>query len=107
MALAAVLALCAFLVRGRRAARARHQILTRRLDLALEAGGMGTWVWDRETGRLMWDGRLAELYGVKGVDSVEAWMALVDDQDRMNTEEAVVRSMEDGGHRFEVVHRLV
>jgi PAS domain S-box-containing protein len=107
VALLAVFALCVFLVRSRRAARARHQILTRRLDLALEAGGMGTWVWDRETGRLMWDGRLGELYGAEGVDTVEAWMSLVDDEDRLSTEEAVLHSMEDGGQRFEVVHRLV
>lgn len=102
----AVVALGVFLVRSRGRARARHQILTRRLDLALEASGMGTWVWDRDSGQLVWDGRLNELYGVSGVASVEAWMSLVDEEDRQNTDEAVRRSMEEGP-RFEVVHRRV
>jgi PAS domain S-box-containing protein len=35
-----------------------------RLRLALEAGRMGTWDWNVRTGRLVWDARQCELFGV-------------------------------------------
>ena len=35
-----------------------------RLRLALAAGGIGTWDWDLASGRITWDGRMHELYGL-------------------------------------------
>lgn len=35
-----------------------------RLRLALDAGRMGTWQWDIETGRIIWDEQLEALYGL-------------------------------------------
>jgi len=36
-----------------------------RLGTALRAAGMGTWVWDIETDRMIWDQALAQLFGVQ------------------------------------------
>jgi PAS domain S-box-containing protein len=36
----------------------------RRLRLALDAGQMGTWRWDLRSGRVAWDERMEELYGL-------------------------------------------
>jgi PAS domain S-box-containing protein len=35
-----------------------------RFELALSAGGMGTWEWDLRTGVVRWDERCAELFGI-------------------------------------------
>src|SRR5690348_10239315 len=37
----------------------------RRLHLAVEAGGLGTWHWNLSDGRVKWDRRLEELYGLE------------------------------------------
>ncbi len=39
--------------------------LARRLSLALDAGGLGTWRWDMATGRVEWDTRLEQLFGLE------------------------------------------
>jgi PAS domain S-box-containing protein len=62
-----------------------------RLSLALEAGKIGTWEWDVATGRLTWDARQLELFGLTpdGFDeSVETFLKLVhpEDQERLRTE---------------------
>lgn len=38
--------------------------LVARVRLALEAGGLGTWRWDRRTGEVTWDSGMERLYGL-------------------------------------------
>jgi signal transduction histidine kinase/CheY-like chemotaxis protein len=42
---------------------AELQITTQRLDIALAASKIGVWEWDIDTGGLIWDQRMKELYG--------------------------------------------
>jgi len=56
-----------------------------RLSLALEAGRIGTWEWDVATGRLTWDARELELFGLAPDSfdqSVETFLELVHPEDR-------------------------
>ncbi|HEX3529652.1 MAG TPA: PAS domain S-box protein, partial [Thermoanaerobaculia bacterium] len=62
-----------------------------RLSLALEAGKIGTWEWDVVTGRLAWDARQLELFGLapdRFDQSVETFLQLVhpDDRERLRAE---------------------
>ena len=57
---------------------ARQPSLVRaRLRLALDAAGMGLWDWDLDTGRLVWDERSAQMYGMT-LDEVTGSIADVD-----------------------------
>lgn len=53
----------------------------RRLELALDASGIGIWEHNASTGDITWDGRLRELYGLDPVDSIR-WIELVHPMDR-------------------------
>jgi PAS domain S-box-containing protein len=60
-----------------------------RLDLVLEAGGMGTWDWDLRADHIQWDERTAAIFGVRLEDfdgSLETFNTLVhpDDRDALN-----------------------
>ncbi len=43
---------------------------SQRLQLALEAGGMGMWAWDLQTNRMIWNSREYELMGLPAGDGV-------------------------------------
>jgi PAS domain S-box-containing protein len=45
--------------------RPNPTILEHRLQLALDAGQLGTWTWDMAAGRTVWDERLEELHGLE------------------------------------------
>ena len=52
------------------------ETLSHRLQLALEASKIGVWEFDESTGKLIWDDRMRELYGVpagKVTDEYEDW----------------------------------
>jgi serine phosphatase RsbU (regulator of sigma subunit)/PAS domain-containing protein len=77
--------------------------LGRRLGLALEAGRMGTWWWDRASGEVHYDDRLAALYGRTRTAmpaTLDAWMELLhpDERDRAVSGSAIEA---DGRFRFE------
>lgn len=79
------------------------------LRLALAAGSMGTWVWDRRTGQVTRDRNLQRLYGLDPdptTGTFEEWTALVhpDDRDRVLSE--VQRAVAEGG-TYELQHRVV
>ena len=79
------------------------------LRLALAAGNMGTWVWDRRSGSVIRDRNLQALYGLDlepGHSSFDEWVKLVhpDDRDRLLGE--VDRALAEGG-TYELEHRVV
>jgi PAS domain S-box-containing protein len=63
----------------------RLRTLTDRWQLALRASGYGVWDLDPTTGRLIWDDRLFEIYGVKRETfscTYEGWLNLLHPEDR-------------------------
>jgi PAS domain S-box-containing protein len=64
-----------------RALRESHE----RLNLALQASGVGTWGWDIDDNRVSWDGYTQPLFGLPGASfagSYDAFRALVHEDDR-------------------------
>ncbi len=45
-------------------AAARLALLNQRIELALDASGIGLWSYEIETGRTFWDARMREIYGL-------------------------------------------
>jgi PAS domain S-box-containing protein len=86
-----------------------HATVTLRLELAMEAGGIGSFDWDLRTGQLTWDDRLAEMFGYETADvveSIEAFNARVHPDDLP----IVTRAMDDAigsVSDFEAEYRVV
>ncbi|MGN6695355.1 MAG: GAF domain-containing protein [Aquihabitans sp.] len=58
--------------------------LSTHLRLALDAGGFGTWRWDRASGKTVWDSEMERLFGLEPGTfdgTFEAWRALVHPDD--------------------------
>jgi PAS domain S-box-containing protein len=56
-----------------------------RLALALAAGGLGLWRWDRTSRTIAWGDGLAEMFGLDPAclpDTIEAWLEIVHPDDR-------------------------
>jgi PAS domain S-box-containing protein len=79
------------------------------LQLALEAGRLGTWRWDAPTGEVVWDDTLEAMFGFEPggfPGTFEAYAERLHPDDREFVLETIRRSMASGrGHEFE--HRVV
>jgi serine phosphatase RsbU (regulator of sigma subunit) len=83
--------------------------LAERLALALEAGGFGTWRWEKATGVVEWDTKLEELYGLQpgGFDGTfDAYVALLHPEDVAATLATVAEAVE-AKSSYVVEHRVV
>lgn len=82
----------------------------RRLEMAVEATGLGFWEWDSRTGVITWSERNRELFGVGPTTKITAarYMELVHPEDRERVREAyrAARS-QPGGSDFSVEYRAV
>jgi PAS domain S-box-containing protein len=82
----------------------------RRLELAVEATGLGFWEWDLRNHRVTWSERNRALFGLPANDAIDMdrYVALIhpDDLDRVRGAFAEVRDRPDGGD-FSVEHRAV
>lgn len=79
-----------------------------RLDLALGAGGTGTWYLDPETGQLEWDQRMVSLLGLEEGTfdgTYETFKAVVLEEDLQRIERAIERSWQTG-EEFEEDFRI-
>ncbi len=75
------------------------QELGQRLELATRSGGLGVWDWNLETGEMIWDDRMRELYGCppgSGPDGVGAWEARLHPEDRDTAMADSRRALESG-----------
>jgi PAS domain S-box-containing protein len=88
------------LVQRRRAGettRARQELHDlRRLHLAVEAGGLGTWHWNLADGHVQWDRRLEEIYGLEpgSFDGTMAtYRGLLHPEDRQFVADAIAEGM--------------
>ncbi|WP_334187734.1 ATP-binding protein [Noviherbaspirillum sp.] len=92
-------------------ALARHQEAEERYRLSLEAGGMGTWSVDPDTGMTVLDERFAHLFGVvpevaaRGV-SIEYFTQIIHSDDRADVIAAVTQSMQNGT-AYDIDYRIV
>jgi PAS domain S-box-containing protein len=80
-----------------------------RMQLALEASGMGTWSWDAASGRVEWDTATERVYGLEPgtfEGTYEAYMALLHPDDRAAAAQRIQDSLGEGDvHRIQ--HRAI
>lgn len=92
----------------RRSAR-RHQDLTDRLQLAIDAAGLGTWRWDLTTGSVHWDRRMEELFGFEPGEfdgTFEAYRDALHPEDRDRVLARVQRAVEERSD-YRVEHQVL
>ena len=80
-----------------------------RLELALEAAQLGTWNWDEETGRTLWDARLEAMHGMAPGTfggTYEDWQASIHPDDRAECVARVEAAMRDPGP-YVLLHRSI
>ncbi|MFP4511472.1 MAG: SpoIIE family protein phosphatase [Acidimicrobiales bacterium] len=80
-----------------------------RLRLALLAGGLGVWEWDRRTDTVEWDEALEEIFGLapgEGPTDFDSYLALLHPED-VEVVGATVAEAIDTGTDFTVEHRVV
>ncbi|CAN5880895.1 PAS domain-containing sensor histidine kinase [soil metagenome] len=94
--------LLGFSMRLRDLSRSKHaeEQLDRKqeaLDLALEAGGLGTWEYELSTGELHWDARAKAHFGLPADATVTHpdWLEAIHPEDRQSTSERWQRALRD------------
>ena len=88
-------------ISGQHRAELLHQDTDRRLRLALDAGSLGTWSWNRATDALDFDERAAALFGVaphQPITRTEMRDRVVATEDRDAVRERLRHSLESGQH---------
>lgn len=78
-----------------------------RLELALEAGHLGTWTWDIASGKTAWDTRLEQMHGMAPGGfggTFEDWMAALHPDDRAECVTRVERALAEPGP-YVLLHR--
>ena len=83
--------------------------LAKHLDLALEAGGLGTFRWDIATGATEWDARTEAQFGFAPGSfdgTYETWAKAIPPDDRDSVLRRVADAVEAGG-AYSVEHRVV
>jgi PAS domain S-box-containing protein len=89
---------------GRRAGRGGEA----HLELALAAGGLGIWEWDRQIGELTWDHTVERLFGIEHRDAptdFQSYLDLVHPDDR-EVVAASVRTAVATGEDYTIEHRV-
>ncbi len=82
---------------------------TEDLRLVLGAAGVGTWRWERATGRLEWDAALHRIFGLAPGSfpgRLEDWLDLVHPDDRARCREVVGAAVREG-HGYRLEYRAV
>ncbi|MGY1827405.1 MULTISPECIES: SpoIIE family protein phosphatase [unclassified Blastococcus] len=80
-----------------------------RWELAAEAGGVGTWDWDQETGELTWDEQLIAMFGYGSEDfarTIDAFNARLHPEDADWVGEALQLAVDTGGE-YDATYRIV
>jgi PAS domain-containing protein len=83
---------------GEEAERVQAEI-RERLLLATESARIGIWDWDVESGEVLWDRRMFELYGIDKDDSrtaIDAWISVIIPEDREQVDADVAAALEAG-----------
>jgi PAS domain S-box-containing protein len=83
--------------------------LNEHLVLALAAGQLGTWRWDKASGVTEWDATLERIFGVEpgGFDGTfDGWVSLIHADDREATSAALQRALDEASG-YTVEHRVI
>ncbi|MEI7768098.1 MAG: ATP-binding protein, partial [Phycisphaerae bacterium] len=84
--------------------------VTRRLQLATNAGRLGIWEWDITTNALIWDERMLELYGLTPatfINVLESWIKCLHPDDCLTAQSVLHTAVASGcdyDSEFRVVH---
>jgi PAS domain S-box-containing protein len=87
----------------------RASDLTEHLRLALDAGGLGTWRWNRTIGEIQWDSKLEQLFGLEPGrfdGRFETYVGLLHPDDAEHVLEVVNEAVE-AKSRYVVDHRVL
>ena len=87
---------------------ARYRAMSERVMLATQAGQIGVWEWNIQTGDLMWDDRMYALYGVKPGEAMtaERFASQVHPDDQ-EAEQACARAALHDGAPYDMEFRVV
>ncbi|MGY2068002.1 SpoIIE family protein phosphatase [Blastococcus sp. SYSU DS0619] len=80
-----------------------------RFELAIDAAGIGSFDWNLETGRLLWDDRLLALFGYERAEfdeTIDSFVSRVHPDDRERTMEALQAAV-DGSRDYDAEFRVV
>ncbi|MGY2083568.1 SpoIIE family protein phosphatase [Blastococcus sp. SYSU DS0539] len=80
-----------------------------RFELAIDAAGIGSFDWNLETGRLLWDDRLLALFGYERADfdeTIDSFAARVHPDDRERTMDALQAAVDECGE-YDAEFRVV
>lgn len=93
----------------RKKAEQRTLALSRRLDLATRAGGIGVWEWNLKDNRLILDPMMLSLYGLKDTEfsgSLSDWSRIVHEEDYSAVTNALNAALL-GGKDYDIEFRIV
>ena len=96
-------------VTDQRLAEQQAADLSQHLQLALDAGDLGTWRWDIATGAVTWDERLERLFGLEPGTfdgSFDTYLSLLHPENRDDVLRVVRRAVESKSS-YQVDHRVV
>ncbi len=88
---------------------AEHETALLRLDLAMDAAGVGSWDWDLTSGELLWDDRLKAMFGYSdaGFDNtIEAFNRRVHPEDLPRVTAALDAAIQ-GSAEYDETYRVV
>lgn len=92
-----------------KASQQRAKLLSEQFQLALEAGGLGTWRWDMSSGETVWDERLEALFGLGRGNfdgNFDSYQALLHPDDREKVLANVAEAVRTKSS-YRVQHRVV
>jgi PAS domain S-box-containing protein len=96
-------------VTDQRLAEQRSADLYQHLQLALEAGDLGTWRWNMTTGAVTWDERAERLFGLEPGEfdgTYDAWVGVLHPDDRDHVQDVVTAAVESKSS-YQIDHRVV
>ena len=81
----------------------------RRFQIAQEAAALGVYDWDLPSGRLKWDERVREIWGVGSDEEVtfETFLGGLHPEDVGPTQAVIDAALKEGSRHFTVTHRVV
>lgn len=90
-------------------AQQQLEALSRRTELAVEAGRVGIWEWDIAAGTLSWDRRMHALHGTaaaRGAPDLDGWIAMVHPDDVVRARHQMRQAVK-GTQPFDTQYRIV